>query len=152
MELMEMLDRERSEIVAEALASMQRAGLTHYQAAGPEASRARLDKLFEVVNASLAGRTLMPIEQHAEAVATERFRSGFGLGEVQTAFNVLEEAMWKHIESSLPPADLGRALALVSSVLGSGKDHLARTYVSLATQTHVPALDLKALFRAPQRP
>jgi hypothetical protein len=64
---------------------------------------------------------------------------------------VLEEAIWKHIERDVPPEGLARALALVSSVLGSGKDHLARSYVSLATQTQVPALDMQALFRAPRR-
>jgi len=32
------------------------------------------------------------------------------------------------------------------TILGSGKDALARTWVSLATSQHVPSLDLTALF------
>ena len=151
MELIELLDRDRTAIVTEALTAMQHADLRHYQASGPEASRARLQSLYVVMYTCIAGRTLMPIEKHAEDVATERFRSGFGLGEVQTAFNVLEEAIWKRIESEIPHGELARSLALVSTVLGAGKDHLARTYVSLATQSQVPALDVRALFRAPDR-
>ena len=151
MELIELLDRERTEIVTEALSAMQRADLRHYQASGTEACRARLQALYVVMYTSIAGRTLMPIEKHADDVATERFRAGFGLGEVQTAFNVLEEAIWKRIETEIPHDDLARSLALVSTVLGSGKDRLARSYVALATQSQVPALDVQALFRAPDR-
>jgi hypothetical protein len=35
----------------------------------------------------------------------------------------------------------------MSTVLGAGKDALARTYVSLAGHRHVTSLDLSALFR-----
>ncbi len=152
MDLAELLRVRRTELVAEALAAMQRAGLTHYEAAGFEASRARMESLYDVMHASIAARTLMPIESHAEEVAAERFRAGFGLGEVQTAFNVLEEAIWKRIEAEVAPESLAHALGLVSTVLGAGKDQLARAYVSLATQVQVPAVDLHALFAAPERP
>jgi hypothetical protein len=35
---------------------------------------------------------------------------------------------------------------LLTTVLGVGKDALARTYVSLASHEHVSSLDLRALF------
>ena len=35
---------------------------------------------------------------------------------------------------------------LLSTILGFGKDALARRYVSLSSQRHVPTLDLSALF------
>jgi hypothetical protein len=34
----------------------------------------------------------------------------------------------------------------VSTVLGAAKDALGREYVSLASRTHAPSLDLRALF------
>jgi hypothetical protein len=46
----------------------------------------------------------------------------------------------------MPKDRLGQALGLVGTVLGAGKDSLARTYVTLATQTRAPSLDLRALF------
>ena len=47
----------------------------------------------------------------------------------------------------MPPDELARALGLVSTVLGAAKDSLARAYVSLASQTKAPSLDLSALFK-----
>jgi hypothetical protein len=46
----------------------------------------------------------------------------------------------------MPAEDQAEALGLVGTVLGCGKDLLARQYVSLATKTHTPSLDLHALF------
>jgi hypothetical protein len=65
---------------------------------------------------------------------------------VQSAFNSLEEVVWARMLAELPPAELAEALGLVSTVLGAGKDALARRYVSLAARTHAPSLDLSALF------
>jgi hypothetical protein len=39
-----------------------------------------------------------------------------------------------------------QTLGVVSTILGAGKDALAREYVSLATNAHAPSLDLRALF------
>ena len=66
---------------------------------------------------------------------------------MQTAFNVLEEAIWQDVIVALPAEDLVEASGLLGTVLGAGKDTLARTWVSLASQQHVPSLDLTALFQ-----
>ena len=87
------------------------------------------------------------MQRYAETVARERYEGGFDVFEVQTAFNVLEEATWRHVVASVDPAGLGEAIGVVATVLGAGKDTLARTYVALATKRHVPSLDLTALFR-----
>jgi hypothetical protein len=65
---------------------------------------------------------------------------------VQTAYNVLEEAIWLRILKDLQPAQYAEALGLVSTVLGAGKDALARTYVSLASKAKAPSLNLQSLF------
>jgi hypothetical protein len=46
------------------------------------------------------------------------------------------------------PQEIGvpETLGLVSTILGAAKDALARKYVSLATNTHAPSLDMQALF------
>jgi hypothetical protein len=43
------------------------------------------------------------------------------------------------------PARRAESLGLLTTVLGAGKDALARSYVSLASRQHVPSLDLRAL-------
>ena len=58
--------------------------------------------------------------------------------------------MWRQVVASVPPEDLAEATGLLSTVLGFGKDVLARAYVSLASQRHVPSLDLTALFAGTQ--
>jgi hypothetical protein len=83
---------------------------------------------------------------HAEGIARERFEAGFDLWEVQTAFNVLEEAIWVRILKELAPTDFAEALGIISTVLGVGKDTLARRYVSLASRSRVPTLNLQSLF------
>jgi hypothetical protein len=62
------------------------------------------------------------------------------------AFNALEEAMWRCVVVAEPPDDLAEAIGLLSTVLGYGKDAVARRYLSLASKRHVPSLDLSALF------
>ena len=96
-------------------------------------------------------RDLIPIVDHAKQVATERFHAGFDISEVQCAFNVLEETIWLRIVKSVPSTEIVEAVGLLTTVLGAGKDALARTYVSLSSKQHVPTLDLSALFQGGHR-
>ncbi len=146
MDIHSFLQESRQEILTEAVASLKRARLEHYEKAGTSQLRQRLDDLLSLTISAAAERNLAPMAAHANAVAMERFEGGFDLAEVQTAFNVLEEVVWLRILNNLPSADQAEALGLIGTILGAGKDALARRYVSLATQTHVPSLDLKALF------
>lgn len=146
MDLNRLLNDRADLILDEAVTAMERAHLHHYEPLGPEQVRARLSVLFDAVRAAVLTRHLAPVEALGEAIAIERHQGGFTLAEVQTAFNVLEEALWRHIVAEIDPAGLAEALGLVSTALGAGKDRLARRYVSLATCTQAPALDVAALF------
>jgi hypothetical protein len=126
--------------------AMDRAHLKHYEEAGKEHIRARLKALCVLCTRGVKERNLGPMIAHADEIARERFSAGYDLWEVQTAFNVLEEVIWTRIIKELPPADYAEALGLVSTILGTGKDTLARRYVSLASKSKAPSLDLKALF------
>lgn len=142
----EFLARERGAIVDAADAALRRAHAEHYEAAGEPEVRLRLVALFDQLLQVLAERDLAGIVSHAERVAEQRFDAGYDLSEVQTAFNALEEATWARAIEVLDPAELAETLGLVTTILGTGKDALARRYVSLATRTHAPSLDLRALF------
>ena len=146
MALTEALSVARDDVLQEASASLERGHLTHYEASGSEASGRHLSDLFDLVVECLAKRTLAPITQYANNVAGERFNAGFNIAEVQTAFNVLEEAIWRVVIARLPTQELLDSAGLIGTVLGAGKDALARTWVALATSQHVPSLDLTALF------
>ena len=146
MSLKKILQEGRQEMLEEAVASLRRARLEHYEKAGPNQIRQRLSVLLDLVIAAVLERNLAPIIAHANAVATECFEAGVDLSEVQTAFNVMEEVIWMRILKKLAASKQAEALGLVGTVLGSAKDSLARKYVSMATQTHTPSLNLKALF------
>jgi hypothetical protein len=143
----DLLTTESDAIVASAWEALDRSNQHHYVQAGPELSKARLADLLSLVITSIGTRDLMPIIDHSTHVANERFDAGFDIREVQRAFHVLEEAIWDRIVASTPPTDLAEAIGLVGTVLGAGRDALARGYVSRATHHHVASLDLGALFR-----
>ncbi len=139
------LDRERDSIIASALGSIRRSR-THYEAAGPDETQRRLDALYDELCGAVATCDLGSIVGYARQLAAERFESGYDLTEVQSAFNALEEATWSTLCARLRPDQLALSLGLVGTVLGAAKDALAREYVSLASRTHAPSLDLRALF------
>jgi len=136
----------RREILDAAEAGIRRNQLGHYARAGDREVRRRLRVLLDLLTEAAATRDLGPVAAYAGALAVERFDGGYDLSEVQSAFNALEEAVWSRIVARVAPADISEALGLVSTVLGAGKDALARTYVTLGTRARLPALDLRALF------
>jgi hypothetical protein len=147
MELIAVLAEAKNAVLDETTGAVGRSHLGHYQASGPSEIRHRMEALFEVVLDCLKSRRLDRIISYAEQIAEKRFGAGFGIGEVQTAFNVLEESMWHRIVAGVPTSELAESLGLLTTVLGVGKDSLARSYVSLASHEHVSSLDLRALFQ-----
>ena len=146
MDLDVLLTQAEPGVLDEAYAALQRSQVTHYEEAGEQFTRQRLADLFALVLDAIRTRNLAGISEYCEEIAVERYDQGFGISEVQTAFNALEEAMWRRVISAEATSDLPEAIGLLSTVLGFGKDVLARKYVSLASQRHVPSLDLSALF------
>lgn len=146
MEISAFLETQKDDIIRAACTAMDRSHLQHYERDGVDKTRQRVATLYTLAKRCVKDRNLSPMIAHAEQIATERFNAGFDLWEVQTAFNVLEETIWVRIFQNFPPSDLAQTLGLVSTVLGAGKDTLARKYVSLASKTRAPSLNLQSLF------
>ena len=146
MELATLLHESSDQILAAVNLAVERTQLKNYLRDGKEHTHQRLKALFVLTTRAVKERNLGPMIAHAETIARERFNAGFDLAEIQTAFNVLEEAMWTRIVEVLPPSEYSEALGLVSTVLGAGKDALARTYVTLASKSHAGSLNLHSLF------
>ncbi len=146
MKLAQLLSVRRAEILERATRSLGRAHLEHYEAEGPAAAAGRLARLYDLTAEAVLQRNLTHVLEHATRIAHERFAAGFDLQEVQLAYNVLEEAIWKEIVAEVPPGELAEAFGLVSTVLGAAKDRLARAYVELVSEAHSPSLNLLALF------
>jgi hypothetical protein len=148
--LLDLLHSHEAAILSESFEGMTRCRLTRYEAAGTEETRRRLARLFALLLEAVRERDLEPVLAYAREIARQRFAEGFDLQEVQSAINVLEEAVWRRVVKEIPPDGLAEALGLVSTVLGVCKDTMASSYVALATKRHATSLDLTALFRGTQ--
>lgn len=147
MNITTLLEEKRAVIIKDAQAALQRVEMEHYTQASNEQRRAYLEKLLDLIIRAIQKRDLAAIVKYAETIATERYQAGYSLLEVQTGFNVLEEAIWRQVTEHVPPGDLAQAIGLISTAHGAGKDALARRYVQLAGETKDPQLNLSALFR-----
>lgn len=133
-------------VVDDACRSLQPELHPHYSSAGEGFVRERMAGLFDLVVQALADREAVHLVRHAEEMARERFHAGFGIEEMQAFYGALEQAMWRHLAATETPEDLAEHVVALSSVLGAGKDALARVYVQLAAQRHAPQLDVDAMF------
>ena len=142
MELTEVFQSWEEDLVDEAVTELRHARLQHYIADGDSVTRLRVGTFISRAFECFAIRRADPIIEHAEQIARERFAAGYDLFEVQTAINVIEEALWKRILSSVEPDELAHALGMVNAIFGMSKDVLARTYVSLTTNLETPRKEL----------
>lgn len=147
MELGELFRSWEEELVDEVLTELHHARLKHYIADGEDVTRERVGRFIDCALQCFSSRRAEPMVEHAGNIARDRFRAGYDLSEVQTAINVIEEALWKRILSSVEPDELAHALGMVNAIFGMSKDVLARTYVSLSTKRAAPRMELEDLLR-----
>lgn len=147
MKLQEILVNYQTDIINEAFMSLQRSHLKHYDSSQADENWQRLAKLFDLTVNGVKTKSLVEMVAYSENIAKERHESGFDLHEVHTAYNVLEESIWKAIIKEVDQAELAESLGLISTVLGTGKESLALAYVSLSGKQRVNSLNLSQLFR-----
>lgn len=146
MELIKLLEKNSDKIINDACKSVCKDKLKGYKMVGQERTKTKLNNLLKKLMLCVKNKELIPMLDYTEKIATERFASGYDLFEVQTAINALEVGIWDVIFKEIKPDKLKETLGLVSTILGAGKDHLARTYVFLATKSKAPSLNLQNLF------
>lgn len=144
--VVEALALAHDEILRSACASLGRWHLSHYEQLGVGEPVELMGHLLELVEDTVRRRRVEAMVAYATSLAEERFAAGFEIGEVQTVFNVLEEAIWRKVIARLPADHLVEGAGLVGTALGAGKDALARSWVALASRRRAPALDFGALF------
>lgn len=117
-------------VIDDAVDALPHLRLPHYEQQGTEEFREQVRVLYGLILECLDEDTLEPISRHGEAIARERIGSGFDLGEVQLAFDLLEDAVWQVAISHLPAEHHGEARSRIDRVLAAGKDGLARGWVA----------------------
>jgi methylmalonyl-CoA decarboxylase len=100
----------------------------------PDRSRRDARQLFRLVLRCVRAGRAEPVVRPSEQIAAHCYAAGIDLTEVQGAFNVLAEVLWRQLTGSLDGGQLVQALGLLNLIVGAGKDAMARTYVALATR------------------
>ena len=118
--------------VNDAVTALEHRQHPHYQESTAQDRRRYLEDLVTLVVECVRDRHVEPIIDASQRIAAQRFVAGFDIAEVQGAFNVLEEVLWRGVTDLLAGETRVETLALVNTILGAGRDALARTYVSLA--------------------
>lgn len=144
MTMEELLRGEEAAILEEA--ALEVARIEHYRRDGALATRGRLELLYRQLVDAVLTRDLNALRAHVTRMAHDRFAAGFDLAEVQTAFALLEDAIWRRALSRLPPLERAWGLSLVGTAFAQGKSTLARTFESLAPSAPAPCVDLAPLF------
>ena len=121
-------------VVGQAVAALEGCHQAHYQLSSPEEHRRYVRDLFELVVQCVREGDAGPIIASCQQIATDRFEAGFDIVEIQGTLNVLEEVLWRHVADSLAGDQRIETLGLVNTILGAGRDALARTYVDRASR------------------
>jgi methylmalonyl-CoA decarboxylase len=119
-------------VVGEAVAALAQRDQAQRHSPGSEERRHNVRQLFRLVLRCVREGRAEPIIRPAEQIAAHCFAAGIDLAEVQEAFNVLAEALWRHVAGALAGEQRVEALGLVNAIVGAGKDAQARTYLALA--------------------
>jgi hypothetical protein len=143
----EALEQSAHPVLADASQALARSHLPHYEPHGAGQNWKRLQLLYELIFLGVQLRNPTAIVKHARTLAVERFAGHFRLREVQTAFNVLEEAIWERLAVQLCPEDFVATIGLVSGVIGAGRDAVAETFVTLARRGQGSRHAPEALFK-----
>jgi len=146
MTLVQLLDEKAAFLIEEATEALSRAHLKHYEAESFAKRKEQIQALYDLTAQSIQTRDLSKLLDYVQDAAKDYYKAGFDLHEIQMAFNVLEEVIWKNALKELPASEYADALGLISTALGAGKDTLATTYVGLASCRKMPSLDLSELF------
>lgn len=131
MDVFALLNGRRDLLVRALVEGLRASSAPHYHAMDPSLLRERAGQLSDALLAALQGDG-PALLLHVRRIAEVRLTEGFTLAEVQRALNLLEEAAWTQVVSQAPAEAQAAMLALVTTALGTAKDHLARLYLEHA--------------------
>ncbi len=120
-------------VVDEAAAALDRLLEKREHAFGSQERRRYLRDLFDLVVQGMQVGHAEPIIASSRQIAADCFAAGLDIAEMQSIFNVLEAALWRHLASALAADQRIDALALANTIVGASRDAVARSYVALVS-------------------
>jgi hypothetical protein len=102
----------------------------NYRDAPAGVLRERCDRLVAAFLDAVRAAGPQPFERYVRGIVEERVAEGFALREVQLALTALEAQAWPLVvERGGDTATVVHRLALVTGIVGRGKDELARAFL-----------------------
>ena len=120
-------------VIDEGVAALERSDLADGRSPGGD-KRRDVRQLFRLVVRCMRAGRAEPVIRPCEQIAAHAYAAGVDLAELLGPFNVLAEVLWRHLAGVLAGDELVPALGLLNTIVGAGKDAMARTYVSLAVR------------------
>ena len=115
----------------------------HYRGAPQDERRARVERLVAVFLEGVRAGGPAPFVAHVRAIAGERASEGYPLAEIQHALSALEAQVWPLVTGAGGETDVVvRRLALVTGIVGRGKDELARAFLEHKERAEARAMEL----------
>lgn len=132
MTLLEMLYNKPDLILLDALDSLSKIHLIHYDNLKPQLIRFRLSKLLEALVKCVESSSMDEMTNFISKISDERYELGFELYEVQTVINILEESLWKKIQIFIDEDKQISAMKQVSDILSQAKERLVNEYANIS--------------------
>jgi hypothetical protein len=155
--LASLLSARQDALAAGLEASLLAPDAPHYRKAPPGARRARVERLVAAFVEAVRASGPAPFVAHVRAIAGERAAEGYELREIQLALSALEAQAWPLVvEAGGDTEVVVRRLALVTGIVGRGKDELARAFLDHKERAETRAAELAerldALFKGTEPP
>ena len=128
--LSSLLSARKDALAAGLEASLLAQEAPHYRESPPDERRSRVERLVAAFLEAVRAGGAAPFVAHVREVAGERAAEGYELREIQHALSALEAQAWPLVaEAGGETSVVVRRLALVTGVVGRGKDELARVFL-----------------------
>jgi hypothetical protein len=129
----------------------------HYREAPGDERRARVERLVAAFLEAVRASGPAPFVAHVRAIAGERAAEGYDLREIQHALTALEAQAWPIVAGAGGETDaVVTRLALVTGIVGRGKDELARAFLDHKERAEARATGLERrlaeLFKGTESP
>jgi hypothetical protein len=129
-ELIALLTERAGAVAAAVETALLAQDVPHYRDAAPQVLRDRCDRLVAAFVDSAQQAGAQPFERYVRSIVDERVAEGFALREVQHALSALESRLWPLVVAAGgDTATVVRRLAVVTGIVGRGKDELARAFL-----------------------
>jgi len=137
-QFLSLLNDEQDGLVLGAVNRLKTSTATHYNHLEFDCLRSRCNRLIQAFVLAVKGEQ-QDFAEYVGKISKDRIREGYDLGEVKDALNAIEDWKWRLCEEKVADEkERLEDLYLITSLIDSAKDRLARQYLE-ASQDAVAA-------------